>query len=690
MKTATVSDQLVERLCGLSVSAAAFATYTFDPEFFELEVVPLLLPANVQYSTDARVKQIQVRERLRESGLRIEVFFDRKICFRECAASPGMEYLFHGIHAGHSAFHPKVAFILAEDGNGETRLFVGAGSNNLTRGGWWDNIECSHWEELRRDAAPQQLVERFLEDVRWLAGMSGGERELTDGGSGSALDKIEGFLTACHARDETTPIAYYAMNRSDSGKDSDSFPEFIARQAQAHLTGRDWTLEIVSPFFSNDPRSALHELFLPPNLEVERIHLLLPIDEDDNALCQKEYYEHIEVQERVHWARWRDDTAKRLGVGSAPHRRLHAKLYHFCNGREAWAFVGSVNFSRKAMRDNNEAGFWVPLDTAEPLLEPLHAASVREYACPSEVCPGNEQTCTEIGVLPCVSLAFNWREGRLQGVCEAGASYRINILGAEKRPIVEQFTVSETPAIWDGDLTDLRKLLSTGSLVKISGANTQNDEPFPEHTVMLLQTGWSHKPLDNPALSPAQILAIFASLSPERREFMVYRELVRKFVLSGEPGDLTIAGDVTDVRQFFCEYAEIFHAFRKLRKRLTDAQESGDTNRVDYYLTGTGMDSLRTLLDQLDNSDTELEGVTKYLVLLCAREIYETTGFARDRLRDEQLRNVNDSIEEIRRDGAAIKLNQGRSDEDRRKFFDWFEKQFHRQYRLVSEDEALT
>ena len=160
-------------------------------------------------------------------------------------------------------------------------------------------------------------------------------------------------------------------------------------------------------------------------------------------------------------------------------------------------------------------------------------------------------------------------------------------------------------------------------------------------------------------------------------------------MLSGEPGDLTIAGDVTDVRQFFCEYAEIFHAFRKLRKRLTDAQESGDTNKVDYYLTGTGMDSLRTLLEQLDNGDTELEGVTKYLVLLCAREIYETTEFARDRLRDEQLRKVNDSIEEIRKDGAAIKLNQGRSDEDRRKFFDWFEKQFHRQYRLVSEDEVL-
>lgn len=689
MQTATVSDDLAERLSGLNVIAAAFSTYTFDPEFFELEVVPLLLPTNVQYSTDPRVKQIQVREKLRESGLRIEVFFDRKICFQECAASPGMEYLFHGVHAGTSAFHPKVAFILVKDGKEESRLFVGAGSNNLTRAGWWDNIECAHWEELRRDAASQQLVKWFLKDVRWLARMSTGERKLTNGGSGSALLKIEEFLTECRTQDDLTPTVYYAMNRSDSRTDTDSFPKFIARQAQAHLKSRDWTLEIVSPFFANDPRSALHELFLPPNLEVERIHLLLPVDEDEKALCLKEYFEHIEAQERIHWARWRDDVATLLGVGLPSNRRLHAKLYHLCNGRQAWVFVGSVNFSQKAMRDNNEAGFWVRLDTAEPLLEPIHAACAPEFACPSEVCPGNEKTSAATDSLPCISLAYDWREGRLQGICETGASYRINILGAENRPVVEQFTVSETPRSRDGELTEFRKLLEKGSLVNISGINTQNEEPFPVHTVMLLQTGWSHKPLDIPALTPAQILAIYASLSPERRDLMLYRKLVSKFVLSGEPGDLTDSDDVTDFSQFFCEYAEIFHAFRELCTRLNNAQESGDKKRVDYYLTGTGMDSLRTLLNQLrpGNNDKKLDSVTEYLILLSIREIYEANGLAGDRLCEEQLIRVKGRIDLLRNDGS-INLEHDRTSAERLKFFDWFEKQFHKQYRLVRGSEA--
>ena len=684
MQTAVVSDHLAERLHDLNVSAAVFTTYTFDPEFFELEVIPLLLPYSIQYSSDARVKQFQVREKLRESGLELEVFFDRKICHRECSASPGMEYLFHGIHCGNSAFHPKVALILAKDGDERARLLVSAGSNNLTRAGWWDNIECVHWEEVRSDRAPLELVERLLEDVRWLIF----ERKFADGGSNSALGQIEGFLRECSVENETRPSAYYAMNlnRLGAGQDAAGFPDFIRRQAEVHLTGRDWTLEIISPFFAEDPHNQVHEFLFAPEIGVERVHLFLPKDEDGKALCQQEYYEHIESQERIHWSGWRDGVAGRLGAGTGVFRRLHAKLYHFYNSSQSWGFVGSVNFSRKAMRDNSEAGFFVRLDHAGPLLEPLRKSSDRPvFEAPAEACPGDDETASHDDNLPRIALAFDWMEDRLQGVCEKNASYRIDIVGAEGQPAISGFVVTEEPEGWNGGLAELKKLLRAGSLVRVCGVNVHTRTAFTDHTVMLLQTGWTHKPLDNPELTPSQILAIYSSLSPEQRELTVYRELVRKYVSTGEAGDLTSPDVDADVRQFFCEYAEIFHAFRELRKRLQKAKASGDRKLLNYYLSGTGMDSMRTLLDRIDGKEAKLESVTKYLISLCASEIYESPEFVGNTLCEEQLERTKAKIATLKCEGS-IKLH-GHSSAGRTKFFEWFEEEFRKQYRLIATEE---
>ena len=686
MQTATVSDDLRKRLCDFTVTAAAFTTYTFDPEFFELEVVPLLLPYGTHYSTDARVKQFQVREKLRESGLRIEVFFDRTICHRECSASPGMEYLFHGIHCGNSAFHPKVALILAEDPDEGVRLLVGAGSNNLTRAGWWDNIECVHWLQVHRDRAPREIVERLREDVRWL--MS--ERRFADAGIGTALGRIEDFLRHSRVEDDARPIAYYPMNQLDSRRKAASFPDFIRGQVDAHLTGSNWTLEIVSPFFADDPNSQLHEFFFTPEIGVERIHLFLPEDENGRALCQEEYYDHIDAQDRIHWSRWRKSIASSLRgktKGVNVFRRLHAKLYHFHNGNQSWAFVGSVNFSRKAMQDNSEAGFFVPLDQAEPLLEPLSELSGRpEFVPPSEVCPGDEHAATLDDNLPRISLAFDWMKERLEGTCEKGQVYRINILDAEGDQAIKEFIVTDQLGVCRDDLAELKELLKAGSLVSISGINVHTEKAFPQHTIMLLQKAWTHKPLDIPVLTPVQILAIYASLSPEKRELAVYRALVRKYVSVGEAGDLTTPNDDADVTQFFCEYAEIFHAFRELRKRLMKAKKSNNKTLLDYYLTGTGIDSMRTLLERMDDSDAGLDSVTKYLILLCAREIYETEELGDNRLCKEQLERTNKNIEKIKTDGS-IRL-QDRSPAKQANFFEWFEQEFNKRYRPTFSKES--
>ena len=103
MHTEVISNHLSELLDNRDVLAAVFTTFTFEPEFFELEVIPLLLSGDLEFSSDERVKQFQVREALRLAELPIEVFYDLNLARQEASASPAMQYLCHGVSHGNSA-----------------------------------------------------------------------------------------------------------------------------------------------------------------------------------------------------------------------------------------------------------------------------------------------------------------------------------------------------------------------------------------------------------------------------------------------------------------------------------------------------------------------------------------------------------------------------------------------------------
>lgn len=668
MDTVVVSDRLREQLDGCTVAAAVFTTYTFEPEFFELEVIPLLLPASIPYSSDARVKQFQVREKLRTSELTLEVFFDLKVFRQEGNTSPAMEYLFHGVHLGNNAFHPKVALILAFHRKLERHcLLVGAGSNNLTRAGWWDNIECMHWEVLWQDKAPRQFLSQLREDVAWLQA----QRQLACTPDSSALDQIGYFLTECRISGNALPVAYYELNR---GKERHNVPNFLRKQARDNLNYKNWTLEIISPFFAEDPDNDLAAFF--DELHVQEIHIMLPQDAEGNALCSPAYFERINEEEFIHWARWRDEVATALGSKGQVFRRLHAKIYHFYNQKQSWAFVGSVNFSRKAMYDNSEAGFFTKLNRAGPLLEPIKRLTSVKLSAPLEPPPGEE--ADDDLRLPQVALAYDWIDQRLQGACEKNLGYTINILTPEGSAAIESFAVTGSGTQWEGSVVALEALLRNGSLVKISGTNTRSDKPFQPHRVMLQQTGWTHKPMEIPDLSPAQILAIYADLSPERRELVALNEMIRKLVDLGEAGDLTGPTDDLVVKQFFSEYAEIFHAFRRFKRRLAELTEADNQKQLAYYLSGAGMDSLPVLIDHICGEDSTIDSVTLYLMLLCVQEIYTTPPYDQGTPIRKHLSRVKQAIKALKTgDTILLELRPGIN---RRAFFDWFERQFYVTY----------
>lgn len=671
MDNAQISQYFEERLGGRLVKAAVFTTYTFDPEFFELEVIPLLLTENSSLSIDERVKQFQVRESLREAELPIDVFYDQNIFRIQGKSSPGMEYGCHGVSEGNRAFHPKLSFLLVGNGAGESdSLLISAGSNNLTKAGWWDNIECQHWEEIGQQNGDGEFLQVLKQDLEYLQG-----KQIVQSGDG-AVSEIQRFLANCVADPEAPPVHYFGLSSTTR------FLDFLA--AETSQLKKPVELEIISPFFADDSRNNLHEAF--QDLGVSNVRLLLPRDDKQESLCNIDYLAHIDRLENVSWSDWVKTTSDPLGVGKEPHRELHAKIFNFIGSDRASTFVGSVNFTYKALNENVEAGFLVATDP-ESLLETISDDLPEVSQRSLEPAPG-EIDGEEQGIMPQISLTFDWLTKTLSGRVDSESPIEIDLIGPDgvDSTAVKGWPLGNCLSDYTGDTEALEKALANGSLILVSGRVCDSGELIAPHRVLLQQTHWSHKPQPELAtLSPQQILAIYAGMSPERRQLLLTDARVKRLFELGERGETSLIEEAPLANEFFSEYAELFHAFRMLRRDLSNEQST--TKKQDYYLTGTGVDSLPTLvgraaaaLEPAQENDQQLHPVTAYLLLLSAKEVYRSAEFASRPYVTEQLEFIETLLQQIR-ESKLIKLSSER-EADRDRFFDWFEAQFLQEYRI--------
>ncbi|RFF29407.1 phospholipase D family protein [Wenzhouxiangella sediminis] len=668
MDSEVISEKLKELLAGKQVRAAVFTTYSFDPEFFELEVIPLLLPGNIAYSSDPRVKTFQVREALRDSGVVLDVFYDLNLYREQGQSSPKMEYGCHGVYRENSAFHAKALYILAYDEEWDVEcLLVGAGSNNLTFSGWWDNIECQHWQEVYSGYVPLLFVNKLKEDIAYLRAVPGAGYERT------ALDQIDGFLAGCASANGEPPVPYYNLASIEKRA---SFKQFLTKQAKELWSYSNWTLEIISPYFARQPDSDVHDFFF--SLGVQEIHVLLPQNQDGEALVDQEYFDHINAAKGIEWAEWAADAGRALGVDGKHYRRLHAKVYHFYNGMQSWVFVGSVNFSKQAMTGNVEAGFLAKLPAPQKLLTPVEDPNqVERFSPPDEPEPGVLEG-GERDRCPPIYLSYDWKEEILRGDVDSKRALTIQVLNTEGAAVVDAWRISQAGDCFDGDVGPLQQLLKNGSLVRVAARDDSGTE-YPEQTVLLQQTGWSHKPLSVPDLSAEQILAIYADLAPERRQLLLMNAQIRKLVMAGEAGEMTLDESSEKPDQFFAEFAELFQAFKQLKVRLLEARETGKDAQVDYYLTGTGVDSLPTLVRHATDQESSLSAATAYLVLLSTRDIYRMKEFRECSQVKKHSKQLAGHLRDLKASGR-IRLEDN-SPEKRDRFFAWFEEQFSRDYR---------
>jgi hypothetical protein len=677
MDTRTISEGFREQIgTGKKVVAALFTTYNFEPDFFEQEVIPLMLDQELAYSSDARIKRIQVREALGQTGLPIEVFYDLDIFRQQQPVSPAMEYLHHGIRGEKYAFHAKLVLLLLEDQSSEQVLCIGAGSANLTGAGWWENIECQHWETV----APREVSRRFLRQLRndldWLAGKRSG---IALAGT-SALDLIRQYLTDCRASNSTKTVSYYGLTSHSLQQASrPAFIRFLV-EAQKEQCGpyNQWSLEIISPYFAETADFDAHEHFFDC-LKVKTIRIFLPFNDQGEALCHQDYYERLFNDRRIEWATWAPEIANLLGAANGHRRKTHAKIYHFHNGKQSWAFVGSVNFTQRAISDNQEAGFFVKLPPGITLLKAMK--SVPEKWCAETELAGSDEEFSPDQTLPMLSIFYDWKVRCLAIGIQGDAKAFIDVLNPERQLVLNGVEVTSQASAVECDMEVIEKMLSGSGFLRIAG-RWADGRAFAEHVVLVQQTNWTHKPLDLPTLTPAEIMQIYAGLNAIRRnqviEYLKGRELKDK----GLGGEMSGASDFEEQgRQFFAEYAELFHAFRNLRRRLADDWKAERFSQVDYYLSGRGIDSLPTLLGSLYEQDRNLDAVTIYLTLLCLIQIYQQPGYDARPQVSQWLAHCQENASSLEASGQLM-LIDANSDRSTR-FFRWYRDQFFRDYQYA-------
>ena len=132
-----LSRRLGDAIDGRRLRVGVFTTFSFDPAFFELQVLPLLFP-DYSFSQPDKVRRAQLDDALRTVEP-LAVYYDRQALAQDSEpAQLGYRRIDVGRRTG--CFHPKVLLLLVDDHHDEgdlvrQALIVGLLSANLTPAG---------------------------------------------------------------------------------------------------------------------------------------------------------------------------------------------------------------------------------------------------------------------------------------------------------------------------------------------------------------------------------------------------------------------------------------------------------------------------------------------------------------------------------------------------------------------------
>lgn len=588
MKHMTISESFREAIGDRRVERAFFSTYCLEPDFFELEVLPLML-GTPALSTAEPIRYHQLQSLMGASRGRFGVAYDAPVFAPTLAPRLEVDYL--PVQVDGACHHAKLAVIEVVDTGGNHALVLCAGSFNLTKAGWWENIEVGHWVELSAADAPANILKPLREAIDYY--LTQGELPV--------LRDLRQLLVEWKAGPDHPRCSFYF-----SGGRKRSFTSFLKSVSCG-------TLEVVSPYFAEDSNDARVGKFLD---SFDEVSVLLPRDATQAATVTEAFYTGL--NDRVFWCDWDPKVKKEFklpavdSVEERAYRKLHAKIY----AGDDWRFVGSVNLSYKAMFANVEAGFLLTAVGCRRLLgketQAEHFADVLPVEAP----------CLDTGstTFPAVFLVFDWSTGLLEA-----SSQRSGTLVLHDKEGLEALRLPLHGEPLQVSAPYLREHLRRSSLIRARWE--QDGKCSAPHHVLVSQRHVYCRPSTLPPMSLAEVLRILQSMHPAHRA-AAYSQLAGR-ALRFAPDDIDSVEflpppPATDLEStFFAEFSQVNSAFWHLKQRLKEHPAE-----VGYYLDGEAPDSLRGIVRAMSDTTAGAAStpVVRYLSLLSMSELLDLHG----------------------------------------------------------------
>ncbi len=659
-----LSEVLERHLEGRRLRAGVFLTYRFEPDFFEQEVVPVVLGAPVS-AQNSVLRLVQLEDALRTVG-DMAVYYDAQGLVTGEGASAKLDIRRIRVSWPTGIFHPKNAFLLLEDEEPDTEgrqartLLVATMSANLTRAGWWENLEVCHLEEIREDtrSSLRDEVLKLLSDVKRMA---------PTGEDHAALDGIREFLKAVTARDHQSSdgVLHPQFYRGGS-----PVAEWLRDVGGGRLRGLN--LEILSPYFDGG-KEAKPLAGLVNALEPKAIRVLLSRDDEGTALCGEGIYDAVRKMESASWGRLPEELLRRGKSEAAARRRVHAKVYRFFDSRRRYEalLVGSVNLTSAAHsgRGNLETAILVESECREPPEWWLSVESSRPQRFEEE----SEEEGASQGPGQALQVRFSWRRRAAEALW-GGKEPSPNLLVVSNGvPLFEARALA--PGAWKHLGKESSEALAR--VLKSTAFLTVRVEGEPDAVILVQEEEMAQKPSLILTLSAADILRLWALLKPEQRSLLLeerFEELAEAAPASGIPG--------TDGKppsgSIFDTFAGIFHAFGCLERGVLESLAEGKSRDATYRLFGRKYDSLHRLLDRVLVEESETDPVERYVILLCARQTLariatEEADFVRENR--HEFRALQERLSAIGEARSSIPFP---GPEPRDAFFEWYEQWFLR------------
>lgn len=608
---AVLSDQLEEHLGGRRLLAAVFVTFRFDPEFFEQQVLPVFL--DVATSHSEAIRRVQMEDVLKEVPHRVAVYYDQNGLDADAKPARLDVSRVPVVHRT-GIFHPKNVFALIEDlepdddGRRPQTLLVACMSANLTRAGWWENVEVCHIETIAEGD-----VTRLKEDMfRFLDGL---ERKAGDKAADghASIKAIKGFLRSTDQRFVRSSGGWLHTHFFDG---TTTVREFLRKAAGSAIDGL--YLEVISPYFDAGPESKpLSDLI--DEFGPKEVRVFLPRKDTGEALCSAELFEWVRSQPDVSWGRLPKDLTRGGKSDDLKSRTVHAKVYRFFQAtpKREYLFVGSVNLTGPAHRKggNLETGFLVELESVRRPDWWLEA----DHTKPSIYEPRGEDEGAVSTAGSRLSLRYWWDSKLAEAYWDSGEKSPPLRISRSGVPLlsVEPLLPRQWVALNDQSTRSMERELHSTSIFMVEG-----DRPEPA-AVLVQEEGMAQRPSLLFDLSATEILRYWSLLTKEQRAAFLEAH-APEMALAGEGANLvTKHARLVDRDSFFDRFAGIFISFGQLEKSVRESLATGKHRAAEYRLFGQKYDSLGRLLSRIqeDLAKTASSLVEPYVMALCARQM---------------------------------------------------------------------